>query len=85
RLLPKQLAEALSGASEQDLVKSYRENGWTVTQLVHHIADSHMNSYIRFKLALTEDVPTIKPYNEAEWAQLPDSEMPVAISFNLIE
>ncbi|WP_396121587.1 DinB family protein, partial [Bacillus cereus] len=73
------------GASEHALAKSYRENDWTVTQLVHHIADSHMNSYIRFKLALTEDVPTIKPYNEAEWAQLPDSEMLVATSFNLIE
>lgn len=85
RLLPRQLAEALSGASEQALAKSYREHGWTVTQLVHHIADSHMNSYIRFKLALTEDVPTIKPYNEAEWAQLPDSEMAVATSFKLIE
>lgn len=85
RLLPKQLAEALSGASEQALAKTYRENGWTVKQLVHHIADSHMNSYIRFKLALTEDIPTIKPYNEAEWAQLLDSEMPVATSYNLIE
>ncbi|MFA1739620.1 YfiT family bacillithiol transferase [Lysinibacillus fusiformis] len=85
RLLPKQLEEALSGASEQALAKTYRENGWTVAQLVHHIADSHMNSYIRFKLALTENVPTIKPYNEAEWAQLPDSEMPVATSLNLIE
>ena len=84
RLLPRQLAEELSGASEQALAKTYRENGWTVTQLVHHIADSHMNSYIRFKLALTEDVPTIKPYNEAEWAQLPDSELPVATSYKLI-
>lgn len=85
RLLPMQLAEALNGASEQALAKTYRENAWTVKQLVHHIADSHMNSYIRFKLALTEDVPTIKPYNEAEWAQLPDSDMPVATSYNLIE
>jgi len=85
RLLPTQLAQALNGASEQALTKSYRENGWTVTQLVHHIADSHMNSYIRFKLALTEDTPTIKPYNEVEWAQLPDSEMPVSVSFKLIE
>ncbi|MGG2056882.1 YfiT family bacillithiol transferase [Lysinibacillus pakistanensis] len=85
RLLPRQLAEELSGASEQALAKTYRENGWTVTQLIHHIADSHMNSYIRFKLALTEDVPTIKPYNEAEWAQLPDSELPVATSHKLIE
>lgn len=85
RLLPRQLAAELSGASEQALAKTYREHGWTVTQLVHHIADSHMNSYIRFKLALTENVPTIKPYNEAEWAQLPDSELPVATSYKLIE
>nr|WP_306432057.1 putative metal-dependent hydrolase [Lysinibacillus fusiformis] len=85
RLLPQQLEAALSGASEQELAKSYRENGWTVKQLIHHIADSHMNSYIRFKLALTEDEPTIKPYNEAEWAMLPDSEMPIATSLQLIE
>lgn len=85
RLLPEQLAEALNDASEQSLAKSYRENGWTVTQLVHHIADSHMNSYIRFKLALTEDVPTIKPYNEVDWAQLPDSEMPASTSYKMIE
>ncbi len=85
RLLPRQLAETLSGASEQSLAKTYRENGWTVSQLVHHIADSHLNSYIRFKLALTEDVPTIKPYNEAEWAKLVDSEMPIATSYKLIE
>ncbi|QPA58565.1 YfiT family bacillithiol transferase [Lysinibacillus sphaericus] len=84
-LLPKQLKEVLSEASEQALAKSYRENGWTVRQLVHHIADSHMNSYTRFKLALTEDVPMIKPYNEAEWAMLPDSEMPIATSLTLIE
>ncbi|MFJ7408318.1 MULTISPECIES: YfiT family bacillithiol transferase [unclassified Lysinibacillus] len=85
RLLPRQLAEALSGASEQSLAKSYRENGWTVTQLVHHLADSHMNSFIRFKLALTEDTPTIKPYNEEDWAVLPDSDMPVATSYKLLE
>ncbi|MFJ5767485.1 YfiT family bacillithiol transferase [Lysinibacillus sp. NPDC093210] len=85
RLLPRQLAEALSGASEQSLAKSYRENGWTVTQLVHHLADSHMNSVIRFKLALTEDTPTIKPYNEEDWAVLPDSDMPVATSYKLLE
>ncbi|MFJ5792241.1 YfiT family bacillithiol transferase [Lysinibacillus sp. NPDC097162] len=85
RLLPRQLAEAISGASEQSLAKSYRENGWTVTQLVHHLADSHMNSFIRFKLALTEDTPTIKPYNEEDWAVLPDSDMPVATSYKLLE
>ncbi|WP_396631490.1 DinB family protein, partial [Lysinibacillus sp. D4A3_S15] len=65
--------------------KSYRENVWTVTQLIHHIADSQMNSYIRFKLALTEYEPTIEPYNEAEWALLPGSEMPIATSLQLIE
>jgi len=85
RLLPRQLAEALNGASEQSLAKSYRENGWTVTQLVHHLADSHMNSFIRFKLALTEDTPTIKPYNEVDWAMLADSDMPVATSYKLLE
>lgn len=85
RLLPRQLAETLSGVSEQSLGKTYRENSWTVSQLVHHIADSHMNSYIRFKLALTEEEPTIKPYNEAEWAKLPDSEMPIAVSYKMIE
>lgn len=85
RLLPRQLAEALSGADEQSLGKCYRENSWTVSQLVHHIADSHMNSYIRFKLALTEEEPTIKPYNEVEWAKLPDSEMPIEVSYKMIE
>ena len=84
RLLPRQLAEALSGVSEL-LAKTYRENGWSVIQLVHHIADSHMNSYIRFKLALTEVEPTIKPYHEAEWTQLADSEMPIAVSCKMIE
>ncbi|GLC89519.1 YfiT family bacillithiol transferase [Lysinibacillus piscis] len=85
RLFPSKLASTLSGASEQALEKTYREGGWTVKQLVHHLADSHMNSYIRFKLALTEDTPTIKPYDEAAWAKLPDSEMPITTSYKLIE
>ena len=85
RLLPRQLEEVLSGISEQSLGKTYRENSWTVSQLVHHIADSHMNSYIRFKLALTEDEPTIKPYNEVEWAKLLDSEKPIVASLKIIE
>ena len=62
---------------------TYRPGGWTVTQLIHHIADSHMNAYIRFKLSLTETEPTIKPYEEAEWAKLPDYKLkmiPVSIS-----
>lgn len=85
RLFPRQLAEVLSGMSDESLGKTYRENGWTVSQIMHHIADSHMNSYIRFKLALTEEEPTIKPYNEVEWAELPDSEMPISVSYKIIE
>ena len=59
--------------NDAQLDTPYREGGWTVRQLVHHIADSHINSYVRFKLALTEDWPTIKPYDEAAWAALADS------------
>jgi len=71
--LPYRLADALDGLSEEQLDTPYRPEGWTVRQVAHHLADSHMNSFIRFKLALTEDHPTIRPYEEAEWAKLPDS------------
>jgi uncharacterized damage-inducible protein DinB len=77
RLLPERLREAVSGLSEAQLDTPYREAGWTVRQVVHHFADSHANSYIRFKLALTEDWPTIKPYDEAAWARLNDSRLPI--------
>lgn len=77
RLLPERLREAVSGLSQAHLDTPYREDGWTVRQLVHHLADSHANSYIRFKLALTEDWPTIKPYDEAAWARLADSRLPI--------
>ena len=73
RLLPKRLRSAVSGLNDSQLDTPYRDGGWTVRQVVHHFADSHANSYVRFKLALTEDWPTIKPYDEALWAQLPDS------------
>ncbi|WP_019987106.1 YfiT family bacillithiol transferase [Rudanella lutea] len=62
----------------------YRPEGWTVRQLVHHVADSHMNAYIRTKLALTEDNPTIKPYEEGEWAKLPDSALPASHSLVIL-
>jgi len=84
RLLPEQLKAAVSGLTDSQLETPYREGGWTVRQTVHHVADSHANAYIRFKLALTENWPTIKPYEEAPWAELPDSRLPVVISLDLL-
>jgi uncharacterized damage-inducible protein DinB len=71
--LPLNLSAAVAGLNDSQLDTPYREGGWTVRQVVHHLADSHANSVVRFKLALTEDWPTIKPYDENAWAQLPDS------------
>ena len=85
RMLPERLRAAIAGFDDKQLDTPYREGGWTVRQVIHHIADSHANSYIRFKLALTEASPTIKPYDEAAWAALPDSRLPVEESLNLIE
>jgi uncharacterized damage-inducible protein DinB len=85
RQLPAKLREAVHGLTDAQLDTPYREGGWTVRQLVHHIADSHANAYIRFKLALTETNPTIKPYDEAAWAELPDSRLPVDISLAIVE
>jgi uncharacterized damage-inducible protein DinB len=82
--LPDRLSEAVDGLDDDQVDTPYREGGWTVRQLVHHIADSHLNSYVRFKLALTEDEPTIKPYDEVAWATLPDSQMPIDVSLTLI-
>ncbi len=83
--LPGKLREAVSGLSEAQLNTPYRDGGWTVRQVVHHVADSHMNAYIRWKLALTEDNPAINPYNEAEWATLPDvKQVPVETSLALL-
>ena len=83
RDLPERLSEAVDGLEDPQLDTPYREGGWTVRQVVHHLADSHMNSYVRFKLALTECEPVIKPYDEAAWAALPDSRMPVDVSLTL--
>lgn len=71
--LPARLRLAIAGLSMSRMKTTYRPGGWTLNQLVHHVADSHMNSFIRFKLALTEDAPTIKTYHENLWAELPDA------------
>jgi hypothetical protein len=83
--LPARMREAVEGLSDAQLDTPYREGGWTLRQVVHHVADSHMNGLIRVKLALTEDNPTIKPYKEARWAELPDARLPVEISLKIIE
>ena len=67
---PKNLREAVRGLSEAQLDTAYRDGGWTIRQVVHHVPDSHLNAYIRLRLALTEDKPMIKPYAEADWAEL---------------
>ena len=84
RLLPERLRAAVAGLTDAQLDTPYRDGGWTVRQVVHHVPDSHMNCYVRFKLALTEDWPTIKGYDEAAWANLPDSRIAVEISLDLV-
>ena len=83
--LPADLRRAVSGLSEKRLGTPYRPGGWTVRQVVHHLADSHMNSVVRFKWALTEDRPVIKAYDEKGWAALPDCREPVALSLDLLD
>ena len=82
---PVLLREAVAGLSEAQLDTPYREGGWTVRQVVHHVPDSHINAYVRLKLALAEDVPVIRPYDESEWAKLPDAAMPIEPSLALLE
>jgi len=83
---PAELRAAVQGLTDAQLDTPYRPGGWTVRQVVHHVPDSHMNAYIRFKLALTEDSPTIKPYNEAAWAQLADSaDTPLETSLTMLD
>lgn len=85
-LLPERLTEVVRGLTLQKLQTPYRPDGWTVQQVVHHIADSHLNAYIRFKLALTEDKPIIKPYDEKLWAELPDTKLvDINVSLTLID
>jgi uncharacterized damage-inducible protein DinB len=85
RLLPERLRAAVGGLSDAQLDTPYRPGGWTVRQVVHHLADSHAHSFLRFKLALAEDWPTIKPYDEAATANLADSRLPLLPSFELLE
>ena len=83
---PDRMRAAVQGLSEKQLDTPYRDGGWTVRQVVHHVPESHMNSYIRFKLALTEDEPTIRPYMEDRWGKLPDATTaPVELSLTLLE
>ncbi len=83
--LPVNMRAAVKDLRPEQLDTCYRPEGWTVRQVVHHVPDSHLNAYIRFKLALTEHEPHIKPYNEAEWAKLPDSSLtPVEVSLQLL-
>jgi hypothetical protein len=84
--LPSKMRQAVAGLDQKQLATPYRDGGWTVQQVVHHVPDSHLNAYIRFKWAMTEEVPTIKPYDEGAWAVLKDSELtPVDVSLTLLE
>jgi len=84
--LPAAFRVAVAGLSEAQLETPYRPEGWTLRQVVHHMPDSHLNAYIRFRLALTEDVPTIRPYMEERWAELPDARTaPPEVSLALLE
>jgi hypothetical protein len=86
RTLPGEVRKAIAGLNDSQLDTPYRDGGWTVRQVVHHIADSHMNAYIRARLILTEDNPTLKPYNQDSWARLIDAaEAPVAPSLAIID
>lgn len=85
RFLPENLEHAVLNLDEAQLETPYRDGGWTVKQLVHHVADSHMNAYIRFKLGLSEENPMIKPYNQDAWAQMPDTKnLPINLSFTIL-
>ena len=83
---PADLRRAVAGLNDSQLDTPYRDGGWTVRQLVHHVADSHINSYIRFRLALTEEAPMITVYEEKDWAELPDAKtLPVEVSLQLLD
>jgi DinB superfamily len=83
--LPARMRAAVAGLTDAQLDTPYRPGGWTVRQVVHHVPDSHVNAYIRLKLALTEDQPTIKPYDEKTWATLADTRLPVEVSLTLLD
>ena len=84
--LPRSMRQAVADLPATGLDTTYRDGGWTVRQVVHHVADSHLNAYTRIKLALTEDTPTVKPYEEARWAELPDGKTAdPAISLGILD
>ncbi|HEY0758502.1 MAG TPA: putative metal-dependent hydrolase [Acidisarcina sp.] len=83
--MPANLRTALAGLDDWQLDTPYRDGGWTVRQLVHHVADSHINMFVRFKLAVTEDWPTVRPYPQELWAELADSRLPPEVSVALLE
>lgn len=83
---PQHLREAINGLNQQQLDTPYRPDGWTVRQVIHHLPDSHLNSYIRFKIVLTEDHPTIRTYDQQRWAELPEAKTgPIEMSLTLLE
>ena len=83
--LPVKMRDAVRGLSEAQLDTPYRPGGWTVRQVVHHVPDSHLNAYVRVKLALTENNPTIKPYDQDAFAGLPDQKLPIDVSLSLLD
>jgi hypothetical protein len=83
--LPERMRAAVAGLGDAQLGTPYRPGGWTVRQVVHHVADSHMNAYIRTKLALTETEPAIKPYDQDAWAPLADARLPIALSLGILD
>jgi len=85
KFFPEKLLTAVEHLHEGQLENRYRPQGWTIRQIIHHCADSHMNSLIRFKLALTEDTPTIKPYAENLWAELPDNQIAIESSIKILQ
>ena len=85
RAFPPILQSAIAGLNDEQLDTRYRDGGWTVRQVVHHVADSHVNAYLRFRWLVTEDNPTIKTYDQDVWAELPDSRLPLDSSLRIID
>jgi hypothetical protein len=82
--VPQRMREAVAGMDDAALDRPYRPGGWTARQVVHHVPDSHMNAYVRFKLAATEQDPAIKTYEESDWARLADAKLPIGVSLDLL-
>lgn len=83
--LPRRLVEQVSGLNDQQLDSPYRKEGWTVRQVIHHLADSHLNAYCRLKLTLTEEHPVIRPYDQDRWAELEDSRLSPEVSIGILK